>query len=104
QRHHHLLHLVSNLFYIPYFSLLSKFHAPRQCKTSEKPKEIYFFFVFPECSLCIAPLYTFRLENFSPREKSMNKFDKTPAENRAKSTKRSPEAKFAKYEELCATY
>ena len=34
----------------------------------------------------------------------MNKFDKTPAENRAKSTKLSPEAKFAKYEELCATY
>ena len=33
-----------------------------------------------------------------------NKLDKTLAENRAKSTKRSPRVKFAKYDALCATY
>ena len=35
--------------------------------------------------------------------KNANKFDKTHAENRAKSTKRSARVKFAKYEALCAS-
>ena len=51
------------------------------------------------------PLYARqrRLESVPVIDCTTNKFDKTSAENRAKSTKRSARVKFAKYEALCAS-